>query len=80
MTAQEYIDLRNDLSDYNVETDSSEYDDYILHQIDVSGSKCSLMCLVEYLNRTISELRLRETDIQETGASCLLRFEVDENF
>ena len=61
---------------YDTEIDTVDYDDYKEHNIDISGSKATLMCVVSELNEEFPDLELRERDIQETGANCLLRFTI----
>ena len=80
MTPSEYRELKAELRYYEVETETEEYDDYNINNIDVSGSKGTLMCLVSELNEKFPELNLGERDIQETGSSCLLRFSEMEDF
>ena len=80
MDRADYNKLYSEVNKYDVEIEDKRYDDYAEHSIDVSGSKGTLMCLVEELNEEFPDLGLTERDIQETGASCLLRFTVYEDF
>ena len=79
MTTAEFNKLNRELPQQKTEIHSNRYDDYAEHQIDVDGSKLDLLILVEDLN-DLFDLDLRERDIQETGASCMLRFSVYEDF
>jgi len=72
----EIINVVSAIKQYDTEINIVDYDDYREHNIDITGSKGLLMCVVSDLNNEFPDLRLRERDIQETGANCLLRFTI----
>ena len=80
MNTADTTKVLSDMRDRNAEIRSNSYDDFAQHEVDVDGSRLDLEILVEDLNEDYPDLGVRKSEIQETGASCLLRFSFCEDF